>query len=193
MVVNDGEPTGESAPDAPPTGPVDAAPSTEAIQTVERRTWIRGISIFIGVCVLLIVLGWIAGSISNALSTTPTDRAFAELSAADDRDSVAADAATGVDATLAWSQTLGTASITAAGLPELTDGDVFQVWFIGDEGDRHAADFTASGGKASVLLEELWRPGQTVIVVTGEPGGAEPALRDDDVEPVLTFEPFTPK
>lgn len=166
----------------------DAVPtSTEAVQAVQRTAWIRGISLFIGVCVLLVLLGWIAGSIANSLAESPSDRALAELAAAGDRDAVSADAPDGVEATLAWSRTLGTAAITASGLPALSGGEAFVVWYVADDGHRHVADFTATDGSASLLLDDLWQPGETVIVSVDVPDEIDAAVGEVAPEPLLTF------
>lgn len=164
-----------------------AAPTTEAIQTVQRRTWIRGISIFIGVCVLLVLLGWIAGSITNALTESPTDRTLVTLDAAPDRDAVPADAPDGVEATLAWSETLGVAAITASGLPALSGDEAFIVWYTSGDDYRYIADFRADGPAASVsaLLYELWKPGETVVVSVDVPGDLD--TRDVEPEALLSF------
>ena len=174
------------APAEPETGTAEVPTSTEAIQTVQRIAWIRGISIFIGVSVLLIALGWIAGSIANRLAETPDQRALAELAAADDRIVVAADAPIGVEATLHWASSLGSAAFIGSGLPRLDAGMEFVVWYV--DGDAYApvVTFTAATGSASVLLPETWEPAQSVVVSIQ----AEDASADaPEPEPLLTFEP----
>lgn len=178
------EPADASA--EPETGSAEVPTSTEAIQTVQRIAWIRGISIFIGVSVLLIALGWTAGSIANRLAETPDERALAALSAADDT-IVASDldAPIGVEATLHWSSSLGSAAFIGSGLPRLDSGMEFAVWYVDDDAYTPVTTFTAVAGAASVLLPELWEPGQSVVVsIQAEDASAGAP----DPEPLLTFE-----
>ena len=39
-------------------------PSTEAVQTIQRRTWIRGIVIAVASMIVLVGLGWVVGSLA---------------------------------------------------------------------------------------------------------------------------------
>lgn len=168
--------------------PLGVPTTTDAIQAVQRRNWIRGLSIGIGVGVLLIALGWIAGSIANQIGVTPAQRALAALAAADDTIVASAEAPAGIDATLRWSNARESAAISATGLPELESDNEYVVWFIDDDEDAtRITDFRATAGEAIVLLPEMWTPGQTVVVTT------EAVDHDDsdgpDGDPVMTFEP----
>jgi hypothetical protein len=49
---------------------VDApAPSTEIVQTVQRRNWTRGLFALVASFVLLVGIGWGVGAVSNAWRT----------------------------------------------------------------------------------------------------------------------------
>ncbi|WP_054681315.1 anti-sigma factor [Microbacterium sp. No. 7] len=166
---------------------VEPPTTTEAIQTVQRVAWIRGISVLIGVSIVLVALGWVAGAISNRLAGTPDERALAQIELAEDGAAVAADAPVGVEATLYWSEELGTGVLVATGLPEPGRYDEFALWYIsGEEEYTRVLGFTAPQGRASIVLPELWEPGQAVMVSIDPEGGS--SVGEPEQDPLLTFD-----
>lgn len=43
-----------------------SAPPTEVVQAVARRNWSRGVFAVVGAMVLLVMLGWVVGSVAGS-------------------------------------------------------------------------------------------------------------------------------
>ncbi|BDV31346.1 anti-sigma factor [Microbacterium terricola] len=159
----------ESAPEPPAQS---SAPSTEEIQTVERRTWTRGLLALAASVVLLVGIGFGAATIGNLLTTPPAVSALAQIEDAPDAQEVSADVVDGGTATLHWSESVGKAVLVSDGLPEITDEQTFQLWFVRDDGAVSAGTFTAEDGETAALLEGDVETGDTVAVTVEQAGGS---------------------
>lgn len=159
----------EDAVDATP--PVEPPPSTEAIQTIQRRTWTRNIAIFVGSVLVLVGLGWGAGSLANRWATPESEKALAEIVGADDGQQQAAQSSGGPEATLSWSDERGLAVLAVKGMPELAPGYEYAAWYIRDEVPHHVGAFTTSVGAATVELDEVWQSGDVLQVTAEESAG----------------------
>src|SRR5690554_7139731 len=98
--------------------------------------------------VLLVAAGWIAGTIAGSVALPPEEQALADVRAADDGLTVSGEGADGAQAAVDWSPELGTAVLTAEGLPTVGEEEEIAVWYrVGEEYVR-AADFTPEAGAA---------------------------------------------
>lgn len=162
-------------------------PSTDVIQTVQRRNWILIIVGTVGVMVLLVAAGWVAGAIANNFALSPEEQALIDLRAADDGLSATGTGADGSQATINWSGELDTAVLTAEGLPTVGEDEEIAVWYrIGEEYTRADA-FTPEAGAATVILAELW-PDEALIDLTVDPRGGS-SSGEPIADPFLTIEP----
>ncbi|GAA3913154.1 anti-sigma factor domain-containing protein [Microbacterium invictum] len=166
---------------------VEPAPNTEALQTIQRRNWTRTIVGVVGAMVLLVGLGWIAGTIMNTFALTPEERALADVRDAADSLTATAEGEDDVRAAVTWSAALGTAVLDASGLPDVTAEEEIAVWYVqGDEYDR-ADRFRPIDGSATVILSELWPDGAVIELSVDPVGGGSSG--EPLAAPLLTIEP----
>ena len=162
------------------------APSTDAVQTIQRRTWIRGIVGVVGAAVVLVLLGWVAGSISNHFALSPGEAALAAIEAAPDARTAAADSLGGPEAMVHWSDELDQAVLVARGLPDLAPDQEFAVWYVG-EAPAGVVTFVPEASVATVLLPARWADGEIVRVSIEPQGGSSSG--EPMGEPLLTIDP----
>ena len=161
------EPTEKSVTPAPT---VVAPMNTEAIQTVARRTWTRGLLALAASFILLIALGTAAVTIGDRLWAPASVAALEEIQAAEDAQTVTAEVEGGGTATAYWSESLGQAVIVTTGVESAPRGETYEMWFVRDDGTPlSAGQFdTDSSGAATVALDGTVEQGD-VIAITGEP------------------------
>ncbi|WP_199547534.1 anti-sigma factor domain-containing protein [Streptomyces sp. N35] len=85
----------------------------------------------------------------------------------------AAELADGARGTVIVSRAQDRAAFVAAGLPELPDGKVYQLWFNDGDVMRPAGEFSGSGGERVVLLDGRI-DGASGMGLTVEPAGGSP-------------------
>lgn len=150
----------------------EAAPPTEVVQAIQRRTWSRGVFALVASIALLVGIGWGAGSVSRLWQTPPAVTALQQIEQASDASS--ADAAfDGGTATVHWSESLGKVVLVADGLPALDPDRTFELWYVRAGTAIPAGTFDASGATATAQLAGRMQPGDT-IAVTVEPSGGSP-------------------
>jgi len=165
----------------------EQAPSTDAVQTIQRRTWIRGIVGVVGAIVVLVVLGWVAGSISNHFALSPGEAALAAIEDAPDARVAAADSLGGPEAIVHWSDGLDQAVLVARGLPDLAPDQEFAVWYVSEEATTRIVAFIPGTGPATVLLPARWAEGEIVRVSIEPQGGSSSG--EPTGETLLTIDP----
>ena len=145
-------------------------PATEAIQTQQRQTWIRGIVVGVFVAILLVLVGWIGGSIANVLARTPAEVAYDELRDAPDSTSRSIENG---DVFLALHWKDDRAVLVARGLPELGEDQEIAVWY-GEEGDERPdriTDFVPAEDQTILVLPSKWEEGDIVSLTVDPQGG----------------------
>lgn len=161
-------------------------PTTEAIQAIQRRTWIRGIVVGVTVAVLLVLVGWIGGSIANVVARTPAEIAYDDLRESTDSTSRSVEQ-DGVFLGLHWEG--DTTVLVARGLPEIDDDREFAVWYVRGENDyERVTAFRAPQGEATVLLPKRWEKGD-VVALSVEPEGGSSSGRPVSKEPLAEITP----
>ena len=169
------------------TSPPEPPPSTDVLQTIQRRNWTWIIVGVVGAMVVLVGLGWTAGAIMNEFALSPEEQVLADVRKAPDSLAAEAEGADGAAATVTWSARLGTAVLTATGLPEPGADEEVAVWFrLGDTYDR-TARFRPLDGAAAIVLPELWPDGAVIELSVDPVGGASSG--EPLAEPLLTIEP----
>ncbi|MFV0373263.1 anti-sigma factor [Microbacterium sp.] len=169
------------------TPPVEPPPNTDALQTIQRRTWTRNLAIAVGAALLLVVLGWAAGSIANMFATPASEKALAEIEAAPDAVRQTGDSSGGVEGVLTWSPQLDRAVLELKALPAVDDDQEFLVWYLRDEVPQRAATFTPDdGATATVELEQVWQRGDVLQVTIEDAAGLSAGEPTGDV--VLTID-----
>ncbi|MBC9712744.1 anti-sigma factor [Streptomyces sp. TRM66268-LWL] len=105
---------------------------------------------------------------------------LASVLAAPDAKVSVGELADGARGTVVVSRTQDRAAFIAAGLPELGDGKVYQLWFNDGDAMRPAGLFSGAGAERAVLLDGRI-DGATGMGITVEPAGGSP---EPTTEPV---------
>lgn len=153
---------------------VEPHPTTTTIQAISRRNWTRGLLTLAASMVILVVLGFGAVTVNQYVNRPPAVVALQEIESAPDAQAATAELADGGVATAHWSESVGKAVLVSDGLPELTDEQDFELWFVRDGQAVSAGVFEPSAdGDTTALLTGTMEPGDT-IAVTVEPQGGSP-------------------
>lgn len=172
----DAEPTSSGAPTQDAEPPRNAEPplNTEAIQTVARRTWTRGLLALAASFILLIALGTVAVTLGDRLRAPEAVAALEQIQAADDAQTVTDQVAGGGTATAYWSVSLGQAVVVTTGVESAPRGETYELWFVREGTPVSAGQFdTDRSGSATAQLDGTVEEGD-VIAVTVEPDGGSP-------------------
>ena len=148
------------------------APSTEIVQTIQRRNWTRGLFALVASMALLVGIGWGVGALSDRLTTPPAVTALAQIEAAPDAQSAVGKVDGGGEATVHWSESLGQAVLVTDGLPEIADDRAFELWFVRGDSAVSAGTFTAAEDTTTALLAGPVEPGDTIALTVEEAGGS---------------------
>lgn len=162
------------APPRPQAPMVEPAPTTTTIQAVSRRNWTRAVVGLAGALVVLAGLGFAAATVNEVLTRPPTLAALDEIDAAPDDVTATVELDGGGSATAHWAPSLGEAVLVTTDLPDLGEGEVYEVWWARDGHYASAGTFDpGADGSTTVRLEGEWQEG-VVIAVTVEPAGGAP-------------------
>lgn len=102
--------------------------------------------------------------------------AFAQIAAAPDARRVVQELPTGATLSMYYSLELQRSAVTWSGLEELPEGEVYELWYIGDE-TVSAGLFHAGGDENFAVLEGEMEAGDSVgITIEPEGGSEEPTL-----------------
>jgi len=166
---------------------VEPPMNTEAIQTVARRTWTRGLLALAASFVLLIALGTAAVTIGDRLWAPASVAALEEIQAAEDAQTVTDEVAGGGTATAYWSVSLGQAVVVTNGVESAPRGETYELWFVREDGTPvSAGQFdTDQSGSATAALDGTVETGD-VIAVTVEPDGGSPTGQPTS-EPIVAL------
>lgn len=188
-----------AAEDAPATPPLPekaapeeaalraAAPPTEIVQAIQRRTWTRGMFALVASIALLVGIGWGVGAVTDALRTPPAVATLAQIEAAPDAQEATSELSGGGEATLHWSPSLGEAVIVASGLPDIEADRTFEMWFLRDGTPVSAGTFDAADGEATALLAGQIQTGDGVAVTVEQEGGSPEGTPTTD--PIVAIVP----
>lgn len=163
-----------AVPASPAATPVEPPPATEAIQTVARRNWTRGLLALAASFILLVALGTTAVVIGDRLRAPAEVVALNEIEASPDAQTASIDIEDGGIATAHWSESVGKAVLVTTDLPPTASDETYQLWFVRDDGAVPAGLFEPDReGSATALLDGAVQAGD-VIAVTVEPEGGSP-------------------
>lgn len=164
-----------------------AAPPTEIVQAIQRRTWTRGMFALVASIALLVGIGWGVGAVTDALRTPPAVATLAQIEAAPDAQEATSELSGGGEATLHWSPSLGEAVIVASGLPEIEADRTFEMWFLRDGTPVSAGTFDSADGEATALLAGAIQTGDGVAVTVEQEGGSPDGAPTTD--PIVAIVP----
>ncbi len=162
--------------------PAEPPPSTEVIQTAQRRNWTRGLVVLAASVVVLVALGFAAAMLGNELAPKdPLTVAVEQIREAADSESAGVAVGESGSVTVHWSAALGEAVVIAEDLPALKAGEEYRVWLL-RSAQTVAAGTLAAADDAGVSTTILDRGVETddVVLVTVEPE----ASREPTTDPV---------
>ncbi len=149
----------------------EVAPSTDVVQTVQRRAWSRGLFALVASIVLLVGIGWGTGAVSNLWRTPAAVTALEQIQSAPDASSAQVDFQGGA-ATAHWSQSVGKVVLVAEGLPDVPADRTYELWFVRGDQPIAAGTFDTSGDKTTAELTGTMKPGDTIAVTIEQAGGS---------------------
>ncbi|MEI2267781.1 MULTISPECIES: anti-sigma factor [unclassified Microbacterium] len=150
---------------------VPAGPPTEAVQTVERRNWTRGLFALVASAALLVGIGWGVGSLVEQARTPLEVQALEQIESAPDGQTVTGQFADGGEAELHWSAELGKVVLTTDDAPKIADDRTFELWFVRGEEPIAAGTFDPSED-VTALLDGDFKPGDVIAVTVEQAGGS---------------------
>ena len=178
------EPAGDAPTDDAPF--VEPAPTTTTIQAISRRNWTRGLLTLAASLVILVVLGFGAVTINQYVNRPPEVVALAEIEAAPDAQAATVELTDGGTATAHWAESVGKVVLVSNGLPEISEDESFELWFVREDGTPVAAGvFEPAEGPSTVVLDGEMQAGDT-IAVTVEPQGGSPS-GEPSSEPIVAI------
>ncbi|MFI8633572.1 anti-sigma factor domain-containing protein [Microbacterium sp. NPDC077663] len=167
-----------------PREPVHAGPSTEAIQTVERRTWTRGLFALVASAALLVGVGWGVGSLVERARTPLEVQALEQIESAPDAQTVTGQFSDGGEAVLHWSDELDKVVLTTDDAPEIPADRSFELWFVRGDEPISAGVFDPSD-EVTALLSGDFEPGDVIAVTVEQKGGSPDGSPTTD--PIITI------
>lgn len=149
--------------------------------THRRRTW------FVLAACLVLLAGIGVGTVFATQHAARPAYVIAldRIEAAPDAQQATADVQGGGAATLHWSATAGQAVLVTSTLPELTESQTFELWYVRGTTPISAGTFGSSGRTTTVLLHAGMKPGD-IVAVTVERAGGSPDGRPTTT-PILTI------
>ena len=178
------EPEGDASTDDAPF--IEPAPTTTTIQAISRRNWTRGLLTLAASLVILVVLGFGAVTINQYVNRPPEVVALAEIEAAPDAQAATVELTDGGTATAHWAESVGKVVLVSNGLPEISEDESFELWFVREDGTPVAAGvFEPAEGPSTVVLDGEMQAGDT-IAVTVEPQGGSPS-GEPSSEPIVAI------
>ena len=165
----------------------EPAPNTEAIQTVSRRQWTRGLLALAASLVLLVALGTGVAMIGDRLYEPAAVVAQNEIESAPDAQTSTAKVKGGGHATLKWSDEVGKAVVVTEGVAELDADQSYEMWFAREGVMVSAGVFTTDAdGSATTLLNAPIQEGDEAVAITIEEEGGSPT-GEPTGEPITTL------
>ena len=174
------------AVDVEPRRAAEPPPSTEAVQTVARRNWTRGLLALAASFVLLIALGTTAVVIGDRLREPASISALNQIEDAEDSQAATAEVAGGGTATAHWSESLGKVVLVTDGVSKPESGKTYELWFVRGDTPVAAGVFSPDrDGQATALLDEQMQPGDVIAVTVEDRGGSKTGQPTTD--PIVTI------
>lgn len=146
------------------------AESDERPSTRRRRAGAFALAASLLVIVGIGVGPWIADTISPP---SAEQQALERVEGASDAESASAELTGGGTATAHWSAELGSAVLEVTGLPELSEAETYELWYVRGETPVSAGTFTPDDDQAVAVLDGSMSAGD-LIAVTVEPAGGSP-------------------
>lgn len=175
------------AAEAAPAMRADRRSAAPEPATVRSRRWnSRSWFALAASIALLVGVGWGAVFVGEQLNTPASVVALDQIQSADDAASETITLSDGGEVTAHWSESVGKAVLVSDGLPQISDDESFELWYVRDGAPISAGIFTSQDGTATALLEGSIEAGD-VIAITIEPAGGSPSGQPTS-DPIVAIE-----
>ena len=182
-----------SAPAAPTTKAATTRPAGSAERKAARRWYSQPVSFAVAAVALVAVLlgvNTVTSALNNGNGLTQAVQ-LAHITAQPDsqRETIKLTNINDdqqVVATLVWSGQLGQSALIVDGLASLTDEQIYELWYIGEDGPISAGTFnTDRSGESWRILDGTMSAGDAVGVTVEPAGGSEQPTTD----PLIVIHP----
>ncbi|QIG39977.1 anti-sigma factor [Microbacterium sp. 4R-513] len=169
-----------------PRRSIEPPPTTEAVQTVARRNWTRGLLALAASFVLLIALGTTAVVIGDRLREPASVAALNQIQDAPDAQVATVEVEGGGTATAHWAESIGKAVLVTDGVAEPASGKTYELWFVRGDTPVPAGVFDPDDtGQATAVLDETMQAGDVIAVTVEDRGGSKTGQPTSD--PIFTI------
>lgn len=150
-----------------------AAPATAPSAARARGGWgVRSWFALAASLVLILGIGGAVVVVSQQVTQPASVVALERITDAPDAQSAAAAVTGGGEATLHWSESVGSAVLVSDGMPDLDEGKTFELWYVRDGAPIAAGVFSAADGEATAVLSGAMQPGDVIAVTVEDEGGS---------------------
>lgn len=160
-----------------PTPVVGTAPVVNLGDERARRRWYSRPLVTLAAAAAAVALVFGGGAAVNTvlqgqqLSASATQ--INKIQAAADYQRRTVDVANGGSATVIWSASLQRSALIGTGMSKLSSDQVYELWYINDNGAIPAGTFTSNGSTQSVLLDGSMSAGDSIGVTIEPAGGSQ--------------------
>lgn len=166
-----------SAPDTVPREDADADTEQSAGGVAGPKAPAHRLRILfaLAACLALLVgVGVGAVALNDYLNRPASVIALEDIQAAGDAQQASVPLESGGTATAHWSASLGKSVLVTDGIPALSEGETYELWYVRGETPVSAGVFAADDGDATAVLAGEMHAGD-VIAVTVEQAGGSPS------------------
>ncbi|SMH31751.1 Anti-sigma-K factor RskA [Rathayibacter oskolensis] len=165
-----------------PAAPEEPASARHSAETRARGRWFARPAVYLSAAAAaaVIIVGGVTlpPLLSPDASQTQQLTALEEIRSAPDAQETTGAVATGEEATLVWSSSLGRSALVVDDLAALPDDKTYELWYIGSSGAVPAGIFDGGDGRTVVPLEGTLADGAVVAVTVEDAGGADAPTTD---------------
>ncbi|MBZ4488118.1 anti-sigma factor [Microbacterium sp. cx-55] len=178
VTPQDAAPAATSAAADPVAAPAATAPEPAP---AARGGWgMRSWFALAASLVLILGIGGAVVVVSQQVTQPASVVALERITDAPDAQSAAGSVTGGGEATLHWSESVGSAVLVSEGLPSIDEGKEFELWYVRDGQPIAAGVFSADGGDATAVLDGSMQPGDVIAVTVEDAGGSPNGVPTSD-------------
>lgn len=130
--------------------------------------------------VLLVGVGAGAVAINDYINRPASVVALQDIQSSPDAQQASVDLESGGTATAHWSASLGKSVLVTDGIPALSEGETYELWYVRGDTPVSAGVFAADGGEATAVLAGDMHAGDVIAVTVEQAGGSPTGLPTTD-------------
>ncbi|WP_341955019.1 anti-sigma factor [Microbacterium sp. LWH13-1.2] len=179
-VLPESAPDAKSAPDVAPV--VSTQPSSIGGEASPKAPAHRLRILFaLAACLALLVgVGVGAVAVNEYLNRPASVIALQDIQASGDAQQASVQLESGGTATAHWSASLGKSVLVTDGVPALSAGETYELWYVRGETPIPAGVFAVDDGAATAVLDGEMHAGDVIAVTVEQAGGSPSGLPTTD-------------